>query len=67
MYWSNKENNNENNEIKLNGNLIAAYAATTLLRELSNNTFNIYHRSMLTTNLIDNIHNIFNILFNDND
>jgi NAD(P)H-hydrate repair Nnr-like enzyme with NAD(P)H-hydrate dehydratase domain len=65
-FWTNnfvnKEACNEVSDI-INPNLLAAYCASTLVRTCNRESFHKNHRSMLTTDMIHEIPNVFYNLF----
>ena len=60
-FWSNNFKCDEATSI--NPNLLAAYCASTLIRTCNREAFLKKHRSMLTTDMINEISNVFNNLF----
>ena len=62
-YWTNSSNDKVNNNNDLNPNLVAAYCATTMVKCCNKDAFTKYKRSMLTTDIIQEIPNVFNTLF----
>jgi ATP-dependent NAD(P)H-hydrate dehydratase len=67
-FWTNNfddknEACNQVSNININPNLLAAYSATTLVKHCNRETFHKKHRSMLTTDIINEIPDAFFTLF----
>ncbi len=65
-YWTNKfgsDKSSDSHDTYINPNLLAAYCTTTLVKTCSKCVFDKIHRSMLTTDMIQHLPEIFHFLY----
>ena len=67
-YWAHNNNNNnaQDKQFPISSNMLAAYNAATLVKLCNKKTFNKMHRSMLTTDIINEISSVFYNLYDSN-